>query len=222
MEENMKLHEKVEIITSIINAVGTIIGAVGAIAAIGFGLYQINSTLVEQKFSNRLELADNLMSEYISLSEYASKATYYLVADANGESDELIKTDYNYPNYVQMHSEALENIKGKIAAYGSAELVYLFFDSYNEIQVMMEKGDIDFESYKNYLYSMPLIASSLRYDLTGENINPSVFYDSFMRELKLLELANGMNDFHKKMISTNNELVKKYNLSKEFIWNETL
>lgn len=162
------------------------------------------------------------MSEYMSLANYASKAVFYLVADANGEADKLIKIDSNYPNYMQMHSEKLENIKSKIAAYGSTELVSLFFDSYNDIQLELKNGKKEFESYKKYFYSIPLIASCIKYDLTGEIINPSVFYDSFMRELKALEVVIGMDNFHEKMIFTNNELVEKYNLSKKFIWEETV
>lgn len=41
-----------------------------------------------------------------------------------------------------------------------------------------------------------------------------------MRELKTLEAASGMEDFHEKMISTNDELVEKYGLPKKFIWKE--
>ena len=123
-------------------------------------------------------------------------------------------------NYMQMHSEELENIKGKIAAYGSTELVNLFFDSYNSIQMKLENGKGDLESYKYYFYSMPLLASCIRYDLTGEKVNPSIFYNSSMRELKTLEAASGMEDFHEKMISTNDELVEKYGLPKKFIWKE--
>lgn len=144
------------------------ITAICTVIGVYLGFAQINSTLKEQRFSNRLELADDLMSEYMTLSSHGSKAVFYLVADANGEADELIKIDSNYPNYMQMHSEELENIKGKIAAYGSTELVNLFFDSYNSIQMKLENGKGDLESYKYYFYSMPLLASCIRYDLTGE------------------------------------------------------
>lgn len=65
-----------------------------------------------------------------------------------------------------------------------------------------------------------LLASCIRYDLTGEKVNPSIFYNSSMRELKTLEAASGMEDFHEKMISTNDELVEKYGLPKKFIWKE--
>ena len=80
-----------------------------------FGFYQIKSTLLEQRFSNRLELADDLMSKYISLSEYASKAAFYLVADANDQA----KNFKEYSGCVKKHMEELEKIKSKIAAYGS-------------------------------------------------------------------------------------------------------
>lgn len=181
-----------------------------------FGFYQIKSTLLEQRFSNRLELADDLMSKYISLSEYASKAAFYLVADANDQA----KNFKEYSGCVKKHMEELEKIKSKIAAYGSAELVSLFFDSYNDIQLKIQTRRIDFASCRNYFHSMPLIASCIKYDLTGEEVNPSIFYNSFMKELKKLEEAKGMEKFHETMIITNNKLVKKYNLSNKFIWKE--
>lgn len=214
--KQMTFEQKMEIINIFIS----FIGIMATIITIYLGFNQINLTFKEQRFSNRLEFADNLMTEYILLSDYASKATLYLILEANGRAEELTNIDSNYPNYSAIHAEALEKIKGKIAAYGSAELVSLFFDSYNKVQLSIEKGEYDFETYKEYFYSMPLIASCIRFDLTGEIINPSVFYNSFMRELKLLEGAKGMEDFHEKMIINNDELVKKYKLSEDFIWKE--
>lgn len=205
----MSLKEKIEIGTSVISMLSIFFG-------MWFGFYQIKSTLLEQRFSNRLELADDLMSKYISLSEYASKAAFYLVADANDQA----KNFKEYSGCVKKHMEELEKIKSKIAAYGSAELVSLFFDSYNDIQLKIETRRIDFASCRNYFHSMPLIASCIKYDLTGEEVNPSIFYNSFMKELKKLEEAKGMEKFHETMIITNNKLVKKYNLSNKFIWKE--
>lgn len=216
------MSEKIEVIKSFIEIFATIIGVVGVIFTIHFGFSQINLTLTEQRLSKRLELADDLMSEYMTLSSYASKTVFYMVAEANGEADTLIKMDSNYPNYMQMHSEQLETIKSKIAAYGSTELVSLFFDSYNDVQLKIKNGETDFESYKNYFYSMPLITSYIKYDLTGEVINPSIIYNSFMSEMKLLEEVRGMEEYHEKMNAKNNELVEKYNLSKKFIWEETI
>lgn len=196
------------------------ISALGVIYSIFFGFNQINLSIKNQRFSNRLELADDLLSEYIELSGYASKAVFYMVADANGEAEKLIEIDSNYPNYVQMHVEALESIKEKIMAYGSSELVYLFCESYSDVQIERENEQVDFNSLVNYFYSMPLIASYIKYDMTGEMVNPSVFYNLFMMEMKELEQVNGMENFHQEMISRNNELVEKYDLPKEFIWKE--
>lgn len=67
---------------------------------------------------------------------------------------------------------------------------------------------------------MPLIASYIKYDLTGEIVNPSIFYNSIMTELKELEKAQGMQNFHSEMINTNNLLIQKYHLSKDFVWLE--
>lgn len=67
---------------------------------------------------------------------------------------------------------------------------------------------------------MPLIASYIKYDLTGEIVNPSIFYNSIMTELKELEKAQGMENFHSEMINTNNLLIQKYHLSKDFVWLE--
>lgn len=67
---------------------------------------------------------------------------------------------------------------------------------------------------------MSLIASYIKYDLTGETVNPSIFYNSIMTELKELEKAQGMQNFHSEMINTNNLLIQKYHLSKDFVWLE--
>lgn len=61
--KNMKIYIEIfEIIVKLICAIGTV-------ASIIFGLGKIDSTLKEQRFSNRLELADDMINEYISLSE---------------------------------------------------------------------------------------------------------------------------------------------------------
>lgn len=205
----MELKDKIEIITMVIGAICTII-------TLWFGFAQIKSTLKEQRFSNRLELADDMVNEYISLSEEAGKAAFYIVADANNQAEKYKE----YSDSGEKHAEALEKMKNKILAYGSTSLVSLFFDSYNDVQVKIKNGKENFESYKNYFYYMPLIAAYIKYDLTGEKVNPSIFYNSCMKELKNLEVAIGMEDFHEKLIYTNNQLVKKYRLSNEFIWKE--
>lgn len=41
-----------------------------------------------------------------------------------------------------------------------------------------------------------------------------------MTELKELEKAQGMENFHSEMINRNNLLIQKYHLSKDFIWQE--
>lgn len=210
-QECIEKKDKIEIITMIIGAICTVI-------SICFGFAQINSTLKEQRFFNRLELADNLMNEYISLSEEASRSVFYLVVNANEQAEEYD----NYSNSVEKHSKKLEKMKNKIMAYGSAELVNLFFDSYNDIQLKIQNGEGDFESFKNYCFSIPLIAVYIKYDLTGEKVNSSIFYNSCMQELKALEVAGGMEKFHEEMILANNELVKKYNLPSAFIWEETI
>ena len=64
-----------------------LIGAIGTVATIFFGLGKIDSTLKEQRFSNRLELAGDMINEYISLSEEASKAVLYMVAESNGYAE---------------------------------------------------------------------------------------------------------------------------------------
>lgn len=64
------------------------IGAIGTVISIFVSLDKINSTLKEQRFSNRLELADDMINEYISLSEEASKAVLYIIAESNGYANE--------------------------------------------------------------------------------------------------------------------------------------
>lgn len=208
--KNMRFYkEKLEMIVMVI-------GAIGTVASIFFGLDEINSTLKEQRFSNRLELADDMINEYISLSEEASKAVLYIIAESNGYANEC----QSLADSPRKHASQLEEMKKKILAYGSTELVNLFFDSYNDVQITVENDANDFDSFKSYFYYMPLIASYIKYDLTGEIVNPSIFYNSIMTELKELEKAQGMENFHLEMINTNNLLIQKYHLSKDFVWLE--
>lgn len=208
--KNMKIYKEIfEIIVKLICAIGTV-------ASIIFGLGKIDSTLKEQRFSNRLELADDMINEYISLSEEASKAVFYIIAESNGYANEY----QGLADSQRKHVSQLEEMKKKILAYGSTELVNLFFDSYNDVRIKVENDANDFDSFKSYFYYMPLIASYIKYDLTGEIVNPSIFYNSIMTELKELEKAQGMENFHSEMINTNNLLVQKYHLSKDFVWLE--
>ena len=139
---------------------------------------------------------------------------FYLVAEANGQGEKY----KDYSGSMEKHAELLEKMSNKIMAYGSAELVKLFFDSYNDIQLKIQNGDDDFQALKPYFYSMPLIAVCIKYDLTGEKVNPSIFYNSCMQEVRILEVVKGMENFHEEMVLANNELVKKYHLSEDFLW----
>lgn len=192
------------------------IGAIGTVVSIFVGLDKINSTLKEQRFSNRLELADDMINEYISLSEEASKAALYIIAESNGYANAY----QSLSDSPRKHFSQLEEMKKKIMAYGSTELVNIFFDSYNDLRIKVVSDANDFDSFKSYFYYMPLIASYIKYDLTGEIVNPSIFYNSIMTELKELEKAQGMQNFHSEMINTNNLLIQKYHLSKDFVWLE--
>ena len=192
------------------------IGAIGTVVSVFVSLDKINSTLKEQRFSNRLELADDMINEYISLSEEASKAVFYIIAESNGYANKY----QSLADSQRKHVSQLEEMKKKILAYGSTELVNLFFDSYKNVLIKMENDTNDFDSFKSYFYYMPLIASYIKYDLTGEIVNPSIFYNSIMTELKKLEKAQGMENFHSEMINTNNLLIQKYHLSKDFVWLE--
>lgn len=80
--KNMKIYKE------IFEMIVMLIGAIGTGASIFFSLDRINSTLKEQRFSNRLELADDMINEYISLSEEASKAVLYIIAESNGYANE--------------------------------------------------------------------------------------------------------------------------------------
>lgn len=192
------------------------IGSIGTVVSIFIGLDKIKSTLKEQRFSNRLELAGDMINEYISLSEEANKAVLYTVAESNGYANEC----QSLADSPRKHASQLEEMKKKIMAYGSTELVNLFFDSYKDVLIKMENDANDFDSFKSYFYYMPLIASYIKYDLTGEIVNLSIFYNSIMTELKKLEKAQGMENFHSEMINTNNLLIQKYHLWKDFVWLE--
>ena len=98
------------------------IGAIGTVVSIFVSLDKINSTLKEQRFSNRLELADDMINEYISLSEEASKAALYIIAESNGYANEC----QSLADSPRKHASQLEEMKKKIMAYGSTELVNLF------------------------------------------------------------------------------------------------
>lgn len=146
-----------------------LIGAIGTVATIFFGLGKIDSTLKEQRFSNRLELAGDMINEYISLSEEASKAVLYMVAESNGYANEC----QSLADSPRKHASQLEEMKKKIMAYGSTELVNLFFDSYNDVRTKVESDANDFDSFKSYFYYMPLIASYIKYDLTDRRNSKS-------------------------------------------------
>lgn len=208
--KNMKFYKE------IVEMIAMGIGAIGTVVSVFVSLDKINSTLKEQRFSNRLELADDMINEYISLSEEASKAVLYIIAESNGYANKC----QSLADSPRKHASQLEEMKKKIMSYGSTELVNLFFDSYNDVRIKVENDANDFDSFKSYFYYMPLIASYIKYDLTGEIVNPSIFYNSIMTELKELEKAQGMENFHSEMINRNNLLIQKYHLSKDFVWLE--
>lgn len=77
------------------------------------------------------------------------------------------------------------------------------------------------------LYVMPIaafIVSLIALKRSNDTMKVQVQLSEVEEKLKeyelALEAASGMEDFHEKMISTNDELVEKYGLPKKFIWKE--
>lgn len=208
----MEFDQIIRIIEIVIDVIGTFL----VIITIYIGLKQIKAMFEQIKLSKRLDLAENMISEYLYLTECASKSLLYLVAQANNEA----KNVNILKSYPKKHAEILDEMKNKVLSYGSSTLVQLFDYSYSYTMKMLEMGKGDIVSYQRYLYTLPLITAYIKYDLTGEIVNPSIIFAYAMKEIKKLETAKGMSNYHREMIELNDNLVDKFNLPKKFLWKE--
>lgn len=209
----MDFDQIIKIIEIVIEIVGTFL----VVLTIFVGFKQIKAMFEQSKLSKRLELAEDMVSEYLSLIECANKSLFYFVAKANNEAKKI----NSFKDYPRQHREKLQKMKNKILAYGSSTLIQLFDYSYSWSKEMSERGKGDIDSYKQYLYMLPLTAAYIKYDITGETVNPSIVYAYSMDEIRKLEVANGMENYHKEMIELNDNLVHKFNLPNDFLWKES-
>lgn len=75
--------------------------------------------------------------------------------------------------------ELLPEIKDKIFAYGSKEAIEIF----REFEYIISNPNNNGISITAY-YLLPLLITQVKVDVTGEYINPLIFFDSLMPQFK--------------------------------------
>ena len=108
---------------------------------------------------------------------------------------------------------------GLVVAYGSEEAISIFAEFYYPLREFVSAAKageaIDFNDWVEMYYSLPLLLSIVKYDTTGELINPSVLLEFLMPEFKTINLP-----IMKALVDKNNDLVIKYKLDNDFNWSD--
>lgn len=192
----------------------SLLGVLLTLGTIIFGIYQINQThrnslFLEQK-SNMMEQAEELPMATSEFLRTASQTLIYKMQfDAtNSEEDELLFEEYN-----EKQVNLLDELMYLNIAYGSEDSIKVFTEFSNALKQNQISPVMSVKEYVPMYYSLPLFASLVKYDVTGEIANPKVMYELLMPEFHLLAPPI-IGD----LIEKNNNLVDLYKLPEEFIW----
>lgn len=109
--------------------------------------------------------------------------------------------------------ELFDELNRLITSYGSKISIYIFNDFHSKLQKVLMAPAGELKEKTPMFYSLPLLMSIVKYDVTGVIINPRQMYNLSMPDFYRFKIPI-MED----LIIKNNELVEEYKLSDEFIW----
>lgn len=197
------------------NLIATL-SAIGVFLAIVVGFIQTKKT-IKASFemtlkSNMIEQARELpqkILEFVRLT--ATTLSCYVFMYNNPENVEI------KPRFYELKSQqfkVIEEIPAVIITYGSEKSIKLFNEFYYAFKEAKEKGgDVEFNEWiKNY-YSLPLLVSLVKKDVTGEIVNPAVIFKYVMPWFHKFEPA-----IIEDVINYNNKYVNDFKLPSEFLW----
>lgn len=192
----------------------------GVFVTVVVGFIQTQKTI---KSSYEVVLKTNMVEQASKLPE-AVQGFVRLVAETlalyilfcNYPDNKDLKRKFNESNGKQF--EEIEKIPPLLIAYGSEKSIMLFNVFYSYFKEAKEKnGNVPFDEWKTIYYCLPLLVSLVKYDATGEIVNPAVMYEYLMPEFE--RFIPPITD---EVIKKNDEYVKKLKLSKKFKWKTEL
>ena len=198
-------------------------GVLATCAVIAFGLHETNKTIsnsfIEIQKTNIIEQTSALPIKLFEFSRNASLAFATLAnsTDSNISEDERKEFRDDFEKYDAIQSSLLNEIQPLILSYGSKESINIFNDFFLSLRALVNKdtenGTAHIKEWLPIYAQLPLLMSVVKYDVTGDIINPSVMFDLYMPEF-----SNKVDEFY----TQTNQIIKKYDLDEEFMWPEPL
>lgn len=99
--------------------------------------------------------------------------------------------------------DEIKQIRKKIISYGSKELI-IIYSSYQQFTYKMSNTSTNEDDKKEMFAYIGLLVSQLKYDITGETINPSYYFKMVINEF--YDKENFFSDVDKKVNEINNRL----------------
>lgn len=157
-----------------------IIGIILTIITITISIWQvgktINHSLVEARQQMALEQTGELPLQVAEFCSAASNVATGIVLGQDQMTDEQ-KEEFN--NSKQRQNKLQPMIKNRIYAYGSNDAIKIYTQF--EKTISNPNGNqISVDAY----YILPLLLAQVKMDVTGETVNPLIFFNSLMPQFK--------------------------------------
>ena len=164
---------------------------VTVILTVGGTLY-VGGTIKEQQ-SQEL-IAEN--SEYIEdLVQFTRDSSLIAAKIATGFPEELLAGD------LEKYANRADELYIQIFSHGSETTVKLFAGLCEDVR----ENTVSVETF----FTLPLMISQMKYETTGQIINPKIIQENLMPELTIFQMG---------IQSMTNELIKEYDLPNKFKW----
>ena len=157
-----------------------------------WGTLYVGGTIKEQQ-SQEL-IAEN--SEYIeNLVQFTRDSSLIAAKIATGFPEELLAGD------LEKYANRADELYIQIFSHGSETTVKLFAGLCEDVR----ENTVSVETF----FTLPLMISQMKYETTGQIINPKIIQENLMPELTIFQLG---------IQSMTNDLIEEYDLSDKFKW----
>lgn len=197
-----------------------LVAVICTIASLWLGVCQVKKTIKnESQLIQKATMLEQTGKLPDTMQEFLRKASLTLVYKIAYDNEKKEEYKQLFEKYNDEQSALLDELTGLIVAYGSEEAISIFAEFYYPLREFVSAAKAgesnEFDEWIEMYYSLPLLMAIVKYDTTGELINPSVMLRFLMPEFETINPS-----IMEELVIKNNKLVIEYKLDNNFKWND--
>lgn len=188
------------------------------IGTLWFGFYQLKQTIEnELRLTQKAVMLNQAEKLPETMQKFLREASLTLAYKVVYDNSKTSKNRQNFEEHNIKQSQLLDELTKYIVAYGSEKAIAVFGEFYYPLRNYVNKTEavknVHLNEWIVMYYSLPLLMSVVKFDVTGELVNPSVMLEFLMPEFKTISPS-----IMKDLVVRSDELIEKYELDAAFKW----